>query len=788
MVSWIANGSLRAKMAVLWAAASLLPVAVVCVLDLRQARERLQAGLEDLLGARADQVVHEVDSFHRTHVPEAARLARFPAVRAYCGAAAGGTAPVAGLLETQVHELLAGYPASDDRVRGAALLDRQGRVMLASEMPLAGLDLSRQPHVRAALRGAAVVSEVHLATPEPNEKPRIAYLAPVQAPDGHFACVAALWVRAGALSQLLKNSDALAGPGSHAVLFDALGVRIADSAGDELQFRPAGRLEPAVVEVLVAQARFGAATRSLLDDVRAAPEQFERARAATPAAGLFLSQPPLPRAAADAPRRAAVASAVAASGAAGGDYGVARRTSSMPWTVVYLAPRAALDTPLAALWLDKLVQAAPLLLLAYMAGLLFVRGIVRATRNLGAVATAIAGGNLEARCRAHSADELGRLGLSFNTMAARLQAQIVELQRSRDMLDTRVQVRTAELQRANHKLEAQAAERQRAEEAMHEGEQLLQAIVDHSSTIISVKDLKGRYLLVNRRLRELRGRDEDALLGQTDHDLYDPEVADQMRASDQRAAAAAFALVEEERVPHEDGSVHDYLSVKCPLHDRAGRVYGTCSISTDVTALKHAAGQLQVQAERLGLLEQLAGAIGEQKDLQSLCQAALGHLEEHMRLDFSGLCRWDADAHVLVMHRMSMRSTVVAAELALSESAHVQVDSSVLWRGVHGELVHEPDISTLAFPFPQRLARAGLRGLVVVPLYAGSQVLGVLLAARRQAGAFSSNDCDYLCQFGALLALAAQQAQMRETLLRTQESLREAPHRHMRDAQPESFL
>lgn len=784
MVSWIANGSLRAKMAVLWAAASVLPVAVVGVLDWRQTRERLQAGLQDLLEARAEQVVHEVDSFHRSHVPEAARLARFPAVRAYCGAAAVGTAPAAGLLETQVHELLAGYPASDDRVRGAALLDREGRVMLASEMPLAGLDLSRQPHVRVALRGTAVVSEVHLATPEPNEKPRIAYLAPVQAPDGRFACVAALWVRAGALSQLLKNSDALAGPGSHAVLFDDQGIRIADSAGDDLQFRPAGRLEPAVVEVLVAQARFGAATRALLADVRAAPAQFERARATTPAAGLFLSEPPAPRVATEAPRRAAGASAVAESGT-GGDYGVARRAASVPWTVVYLAPRAVLDAPLASLWLDKLVQAAPLLLLAYGAGLLFVRGIVRATRNLGAVTTAIAGGNLEARCREHSADELGRLGLSFNTMAARLQAQIVELQRARDMLDTRVQVRTGELHRANHKLEAQAAERHRAEEAMHEGEQLLQAIVDHSSTIISVKDLKGRYLLVNRRLRELRGLDEDALLGQTDHDLYDPEVADLMRASDQRAAAAAFALVEEERVPHEDGSVHDYLSVKCPLHDRAGRVYGTCSISTDVTALKHAAGQLQMQAERLGLLEQLASAIGEQKDLPSLCQVALGHLEEHMRLDFSGLCRWDADAHVLVMHRMSMRSTVVAAELALSESAHVQVDSSVLWRGVHGELVHEPDISTLAFPFPQRLARAGLRGLVVVPLYAGSQVLGVLLAARRAAGAFSSNDCDYLCQFGALLALAAQQAQMRETLLRTQEDLRQA---RLHDAQPEGFL
>ena len=783
MVSWIASGSLRAKMAVLWAVASVLPLGLVGVLDWRQARERLQASLQEVLEARSDQVVREVDSFHRAHQPEAARMARFQAVRAYCGAAVSGTAPATGL-EAQVHDILAAYPASDGQVRGAALLDRNGHVMLATEMPLAGLDLSRQPHVRAALRGAAVVSEVHLAIPELTEKPRIAYLAPVLAPDGQFACVAALWVRAAALAQVLRSSNALEGPGSFAVLFDSQGIRIAHSAGDDLLFRPAGRLEPAVVEVLVAQARFGAGTRALLDDVRPAPGQFERARAATPDAAMFLSESPSPSSASsgtDTPRRPGSASAVVE--ARGGDYGVARRAASVPWTVFYFAPRAPLDAQLAALRLDKLAQAAALLLLAYGAGLLFVRGIVRSVRNLSAVTTAIAGGHLEARGREHSADELGRLGLSFNTMAARLQAQMVDLQRSRDMLDTRVQVRTGELHRATHKLEAQAAERHLAEEAMHEGQQLLQAIIDHSSTVILVKDLKGRYLLVNRRLRELRGLDEEGLLGKTDHEIYPPEVADLMRASDQRAAVAAYALVEEERVPHEDG-VRDYLTVKCPLHDRTGRVYGICGISTDVTALKHAAGQLQVQADRLGLLEQIAGAIGEQKDLPSLCQAALGHLEEHMPLDFSGMCRWDADGHVLVMGRMSMRSTVVAAELALSESAHLLVDSSVLWRGVHGELVHEPDISELAFPFPQRLARAGLRALVVVPLYAGSQVLGVLLAARRPAHAFSGNDCDFLCQFGALLALAVQQAQIREALQQAQEDLRQV---RLHDAQPESL-
>ena len=41
-----------------------------------------------------------------------------------------------------------------------------------------------------------------------------------------------------------------------------------------------------------------------------------------------------------------------------------------------------------------------------------------------------------------------------------------------------------------------------------------------------------------------------------------------------------------------------------------------------------------------------------------------------------------------------------------------------------------------AFAFPQRLARAGLRSLVIAPLLVESQVFGVLVAARRAAECF----------------------------------------------------
>jgi len=53
---------------------------------------------------------------------------------------------------------------------------------------------------------------------------------------------------------------------------------------------------------------------------------------------------------------------------------------------------------------------------------------------------------------------------------------------------------------------------------------------------------------------------------------------------------------------------------------------------------------------------------------------------------------------------------------------------------VRGQLVYEPDISQVQFPFPQRLARGGLRSLVIARrCWWKSKVFGVLIAARRGA-------------------------------------------------------
>src|SRR5688572_15230199 len=102
-----ADWPLRLKMAVLLVAASLLPLAIWAWIDLRQDKARLMAGVESLLQARGDQIVHELDGFHRGYQRAVDRMARYPDSTASCQQAP----PRDAARDAALLGVLAAYPA-----------------------------------------------------------------------------------------------------------------------------------------------------------------------------------------------------------------------------------------------------------------------------------------------------------------------------------------------------------------------------------------------------------------------------------------------------------------------------------------------------------------------------------------------------------------------------------------------------------------------------------------------------------------------------------------------------
>jgi signal transduction histidine kinase/ActR/RegA family two-component response regulator len=192
----------------------------------------------------------------------------------------------------------------------------------------------------------------------------------------------------------------------------------------------------------------------------------------------------------------------------------------------------------------------------------------------------------------------------------------------------------------------------------------------------------------------------------------------------------------------------------------------------EISERKGAEGKVHAQLSRLELLNQITRAIGERQNLGSIFHVVIRNLEDRLPINFCCICLYD-QAGTFTVTSVGTRSTALAKELDLAEQARIPIDENGLSRCVRGQLVYEPDISQTQFAFPQRLAKGGLRSLVIAPLLVESQVFGVLLAARTEAGAFSSGECEFLKQLSEHVALAAHHAQLYGALQQAYDDLRQ---------------
>ncbi|NKE72211.1 PAS domain S-box protein [Candidatus Manganitrophus noduliformans] len=128
-------------------------------------------------------------------------------------------------------------------------------------------------------------------------------------------------------------------------------------------------------------------------------------------------------------------------------------------------------------------------------------------------------------------------------------------------------------------------ERKRAEAALRNSREQLQAILDNTTAVVYLMSIDHRFMMVNRQFERLFDLKKAEVDGKSIDDLFPKEVADAFRANNENVLEAEHALEFEEEVPLVDG-VHVYLSMKVPLFDQTGKPYAICGISSDITDRK----------------------------------------------------------------------------------------------------------------------------------------------------------------------------------------------------------
>lgn len=151
----------------------------------------------------------------------------------------------------------------------------------------------------------------------------------------------------------------------------------------------------------------------------------------------------------------------------------------------------------------------------------------------------------------------------------------------------------------------------------------LQAILDHSPAIISVKDTDGCYTFINHRFEQIFDIKSKDIIGKTDHEIFPKDNADNFVLIDKKVLESGIAQKLEEVIPHDDGD-HTYVSNKFPLYDDSNTIFSVCSISTDITDHKQQEELLR-RSQKMEAIGQLSGGIAH--DFNNQLGIIIGYLD-----------------------------------------------------------------------------------------------------------------------------------------------------------------
>ncbi len=146
-------------------------------------------------------------------------------------------------------------------------------------------------------------------------------------------------------------------------------------------------------------------------------------------------------------------------------------------------------------------------------------------------------------------------------------------------------------------LERRAAvdtERAQLSDAFEHQRFLLQAIVDNTPAVVFVKDLQSRFLLVNRRYREVFSEGRE-VIGHTPEEVL-PDRATEALITDQRAMRSEDPVEYELKAMQHDGE-HTYLAQKFPLRRADGELFAIGCIATDITERKRTEERIRYLAQ-----------------------------------------------------------------------------------------------------------------------------------------------------------------------------------------------
>ncbi len=323
------------------------------------------------------------------------------------------------------------------------------------------------------------------------------------------------------------------------------------------------------------------------------------------------------------------------------------------------------------------------------------------------------------------------------------------------------------------------SEREQLLSEVKQSEELLRTVIDATPDWIFIKDLSHRFLLVNRSFAQAMGKEPHEFVGRDELEMGFPE---EVVTGSKNKGIPGFWHYDNEvirkgelvHIPEEpniiNGATHHFSTVKVPLKDLDGYVWGVLGFAHDITIMKRVEGHLQ----KKDLLLQAVSEATHQLISNNLIEDAMGEaiqlLGNKIQADIVNvyknettkqgqlytreLLRWSADKEALLHNNPERRLIMIEKESALF--------STLLNEEIYFNQVRNmpPDVIRWS------LEKQGIRSIAVIPIYSMNEFWGfVEFSDCKTEREWTPTEFSILQSFASTLAAAIERKEMERELV-----------------------
>ncbi len=297
----------------------------------------------------------------------------------------------------------------------------------------------------------------------------------------------------------------------------------------------------------------------------------------------------------------------------------------------------------------------------------------------------------------------------------------------------------------------------------------LRTLVHTIPDLIWLKDTQGIYLSCNPMFERFFGAREADIIGKTDYDFVDKELADFFRAHDRKAMAAGKPSSNEEWLTFpDDGHRGLFETIKTPVRDAEGKLIGVLGIARDITERNQAQARVVYLNRVYAVLSGINTLIVRVRERGELFSQACRIAVEAGGFRMAMIANVDRSSMKIV----PLASAGVAEEFLsaikgfLSSGEGTLEGNHMIARAIRektvivsNDLQSDPQVV-----FRKQYAEYGVRSAAFLPLMVADEAVGMLVLYASEIEFFREEELKLLTELTSDIAFAIDHIEKKERL------------------------